>query len=76
VLGQLDERRVPSIFAAYVYVGLGENGLAMDRIEKAFDEHDGFVLVLRVSPDWDLLHTEPRFQQLLHRLDLPARVGG
>jgi TolB-like protein len=76
VLGQLEQRRVPSIFAAYVYVGLGENELAMDRIEKAFDEHDGFVLVLRVSPDWDLLRPEARFQQLLRRLDLPARVGG
>jgi TolB-like protein len=67
---------VPSIFPAFVYAGLGENDKAIDGIEKAFDEHDAFVLWLRVSPDWDVLRPEPRFQQLLRRLDLPARVGG
>jgi len=64
--------RVPSIFPAFVYVGLGEHRKAIDHIEKAFDEHDAFVLWLRVSPDWDLLRTDPRFQQLLLRLNLPA----
>ena len=71
VLRRLEEscgpRPVPSIFPAFVYVGLGENGMAIDRIEKALDEHDAFVLWLRVSPDWDLLRGEPRFQQLLFR---------
>ena len=42
---------VPPIFPALVYVGLGENCMAMDHIEKAFDQHDAFVLWLRVSPD-------------------------
>lgn len=67
--------RVPSIFAAFIHAGLGQNGMAIDLIEKAFDEHDAFVLWLRVSPDWDSLRSEVRFQQLLCRLNLPARVG-
>jgi hypothetical protein len=66
---------VPSIFPAFVYAGLGENGVAIDRIEKAIDEHDAFVLWLPASPDWDLLRGEPRFQRLLLRLDLPARLA-
>jgi TolB-like protein len=79
VLRRLEEscgpRNVPSIFLAFVYVGLGENCMALDHIEMAFDERDAFVLWLRVSPDWDLLRGEPRFQQLLCRLDLPSRLG-
>ncbi len=66
-------RPVPPIFPAFIYVGLGANAIAIDHIEKAFDEHDAFVLWLRVSPDWDLLRSEPRFQQLLRRLDLPSQ---
>jgi tetratricopeptide (TPR) repeat protein len=62
-------RPVPSILPAFVYVGLAENREAIDHIEKAFSEHDGFLLWLRVSPDWDLLRSEPRFRQLLFRLD-------
>jgi TolB-like protein len=65
-------RHVPSIFPAFVYVGLGENRAAIDHIKKAFDEHDAFILWLRFSPDWDLLRGHPNFQQLLHRLDIAA----
>jgi hypothetical protein len=68
-------RRVPSIFPAFVYVGLGDNRTALDHIAMAFDERDALVLWLRVSPDWDLLRGEPRFQQLLFRLDLPDRFA-
>jgi len=64
--------RVPSIFRAYVYVGLGENSVAIDHIEKAIDEHDANVLWLRISPDWDLLRSETRFQKLLRRHNFAA----
>jgi tetratricopeptide (TPR) repeat protein len=67
--------KVPPIFAAYVHAGLGQNCIAMDCIERAYEERDAFVLCLRVSPDWDLLRSEPRFQDLLLRLDLPTRLA-
>ncbi len=68
-------RPVPPIFRAFVHAGLGENCRALDDIDKAFGQHDAFVLWLRVSPDWDSLRCEPRFQQLLRRLALPTRLA-
>jgi TolB-like protein len=64
---------VPAIFPAFIHAGLGENCVAIDHIEKAFEEHDAFVLWIGVSPDWDILRCEPRFQDLLLRLDLATR---
>lgn len=68
-------RLVPAIFPAFIYAGLGETSAAIDHIERAFEEHDAFVLWLGVSPDWDVLRCDPRFQNLLLRLDLPARLA-
>lgn len=59
---------VPSIFFAFVYTGLADHQVALDHLDRAFDEHDAFVLWLPVSPDWDLLRGETRFKQLLTRL--------
>ena len=58
----------PVIFRAFILAGLGENNAAIDCIEKAFEEHDSFVLWLGVSPDWDVLRDEPRFEDLLLRV--------
>ena len=69
-------RRAPSIFPAFVYVGMGDYCSALNHIEKAFDEHDAFVLWLRVSPDWDLIRGELRFQEILTRLGLSGRDTG
>ena len=66
---------VPAIFPAFIHAGLGETSAAINHIEQAFEEHDAFVLWLGVSPDWDVLRCEPRFQNLLLRLDLPARLA-
>jgi TolB-like protein len=62
---------VPPVFRAFVHAGSGEKGLALDQIDQAFGQHDALVLWLRVSPDWDTLRGEPRFQHFLNRLDLP-----
>jgi len=67
--------RAPAIFPAFILAGLGENCAAIDHIERAFEEHDSFVLWLGVSPDWDVLRCEPRFQDLLLRLNLALRVA-
>jgi tetratricopeptide (TPR) repeat protein len=77
VLGRLQQIcGLPFIFAAFIYTGLGEKQRAIDHIEKALEHHESFVLWLGVSPDWDTLRCEPRFEELLRRLDLPARLAG
>jgi len=50
---------------------LGESGTALDWLEKAFEARDPGLTVLRVDPRCDPLSSEPRFQALLRRMNLP-----
>jgi TolB-like protein/Tfp pilus assembly protein PilF len=61
-------KHVPSICRSWVHIGLGDNGAALDFIERAFGEHDAQVLYLRVCPIYDPLRADPGFQKILTRL--------
>lgn len=56
---------------AIVHAALGEADEAFERLSKSPDEGDGFVLFLRVAPEFDPLRADPRFQELLRRMNLP-----
>lgn len=58
---------------ALLYTGLGDHDRALDHLERAYDERDPWLSIIRVQPQFASLTTEPRFQQLLHRigLDIP-----
>lgn len=47
---------------------LGERDAAIEWLEKAHQEDDVAFLYLKVSPDWDNLRSDPRFQDLLRRM--------
>ena len=66
------ERHVPPTSVALIYVGLGEKDPAFDWLAKAYDSRDiGLVsLYLRVTPVWDSVRTDARFNQLLTRMKL------
>jgi TolB-like protein/DNA-binding winged helix-turn-helix (wHTH) protein/Tfp pilus assembly protein PilF len=55
---------------ALMYVGLGEKDEAMKWLEKAYDEH--FNPSILVRPAFDPLRSDPRFQNLVHRIGLPG----
>jgi hypothetical protein len=55
---------------ATVYVGLGENDRAIASLEKAIDAYVFPVIFLKVDQRFDPLHSDPRYPQLLLRLDL------
>jgi len=54
---------------ALIYVGLGENDQAMAWLEKAYSERFNPSILLR--PAFDPLRSDPRFQNLVHRIGLP-----
>jgi tetratricopeptide (TPR) repeat protein len=77
-LGVLDElralskqRRVPSYLFAIVYSGLGEKDQAFAWLEKAYEERDGSLPMLKVNPTWDSLRSDPRFADLVRRVGIP-----
>jgi serine/threonine-protein kinase len=64
-------RYVPSWATAIVYAGLGEKQKAIELLEKGVDEHSlGSFAMVRVEPIWDPLRSDPRFTDLLRRMNL------
>lgn len=61
----------PSDWAIF-HLGLGETAEAIACLEKAYEERDGLMVLLRVEPLLSPLYREPGFQDLLRRLDHPA----
>jgi serine/threonine-protein kinase len=59
----------PSEFAK-VYAALGDVEAAMTWLERAYDARDG-VEMLKVWPGYDALRADPRFEDLLRRMDFP-----
>jgi len=53
-----------------VYVGLGDDALALGWLEKGVDAHEGACALMGVDPCWDRYRSNPRFTELLLRLNL------
>jgi eukaryotic-like serine/threonine-protein kinase len=61
---------VPSYFFAMVCAGLGRNDQAFAWLEKAYAVHSMALATLKVDPDFDPLHSDPRYGDLLRRMGL------
>ena len=66
-----NQRYVSSADVAMIYVGLGDNDRAFAWLQKAFLERSWYLVLLRVDPRLDSLGSDPRFQALLRRMNLP-----
>jgi len=55
-----------------LYTRAGKNDEALEWIEKAFEAHDPNMPYISVDPIFDDLRDNPRFQDLLRRMNLPA----
>jgi hypothetical protein len=55
---------------AILNAALGERDQAFASLEKAYQAHDVQFQFLGVSPEWDPLRSDPRFQDLLRRVGL------
>jgi serine/threonine-protein kinase len=53
---------------ALLYNALGESEKALGWLEKAYQERDTKMTLLKVEPKWNNLRNEPRFVELLKRM--------
>jgi TolB-like protein/DNA-binding winged helix-turn-helix (wHTH) protein/Flp pilus assembly protein TadD len=72
-LNQLSKRRyVPSEAIACVYAGIGEIGMAFEWLEKGYKARSIGLggIDLKVNPVFDSLRSDPRFADILRRINL------
>ena len=62
------QRYVSPYFIAIDYAFLGEKDRVFELLEKAYRERSSWLVELRVDPLWDLLRSDPRYGNLLHRM--------
>jgi serine/threonine protein kinase/Tfp pilus assembly protein PilF len=62
----------PAVAMASIYTGLDEKEKAFQWLEKSYQEHSnsGPFLFIKVDPVFDPLRSDPRFQDLLRRMNL------
>jgi len=65
-------RYVSPAYVAQVYMDLGERDRALEWLEKAFADHSWDLIFLGVNPHYTPLRTDPRFADLLRRLNLAS----
>ncbi len=71
-LANLPEQYVDwPVHLARQYASLGEKNLAMAWLEKAYTEHSYALLEIRCARELDVLQSDPRFQDLLRRINFP-----
>jgi len=66
--GQYD--RYPTV-TAILYARLGDKDQAFAWLEKAYEQHDGPLYLLKVGSSWDPLRDDPRYHDLLRRMNYP-----
>ena len=60
-----------SYWIATIYAALDDKDKAFAELENSFAEHDFYLHRLKVDPFWDPLRQDPRFREMLKRLNLP-----
>ena len=71
-LQRLGNRKfVTSYGVALVHAGLGQDDAAFSRLNDAFAERSHWLVWLRLDPRWNRLRQDPRFAELVARMQFP-----
>jgi serine/threonine protein kinase/TolB-like protein/Flp pilus assembly protein TadD len=64
-------RFVPPVHIAMIYNGLGERNKIFEWLERGYQQSDPKMAFLGVDPKWNNFRDDPRFQDLLRRMNFP-----
>ncbi len=61
---------VPAFDMGKIFAALGQKDKAFEWLERSYDEHSVLLSFVKVIPDFDSLRSDPRFTDLLRRMNL------
>ena len=64
------QKYISAYHIAAIYVGLKDKDRAFEWLERAFQDRADWMAFLKVDPRFDSLHSDARFTNLLHRMNL------
>jgi len=75
ILNDLMKRSEQGLVSAFdiasVYLALGKKEEALSRLEKGYEQRDGWLKELKAWPWFDTLKNEPRYKDLMRRMNFP-----
>jgi len=66
------QRYVAPYGVSRIHAALGQKDEALRWLETAYQERDAWMVMLKVDPRFDDMRSDPRFQDLLRRMNFPA----
>ena len=69
--GLSKQRYVSPYYTATVYAGTGNAQGALEWLERAYQERDGWIPYIQSQPEFDGLRSDPGFQALVGRMNFP-----
>jgi tetratricopeptide (TPR) repeat protein len=74
ILNELLERaqseNIPKTLISQLYFTLGEEDKGFEFLDKAYEEHDEYLIFVKISPGFDTVRSDPRFIALLKKMNL------
>jgi TolB-like protein/Tfp pilus assembly protein PilF len=68
---EFQHRHVPAGQIALVYARLGKKDRAFQWLEKSVEQRDWWRAQMKVEPRFDVFYDDPRFQELVRRMNFP-----
>jgi TolB-like protein/Tfp pilus assembly protein PilF len=65
-----EEQYVDPYYSAWINTGLGEKEIALDWLNRAYEEKSNWMITLKPDPFFESLHSDPRFKELLKKIGL------
>lgn len=65
------QQYVSPFYVALLYTGLKDKDTAFSWLEKAYEQHDEWLVYIKAYPEFRSLRADPRFENLVRRIGLP-----
>lgn len=68
-----EEHYLPPVQRAFIHIGIGEHGRALELLEQAYREHSWFLVFIQSEPWYDPIRCEDRFNKIIEMMNFPSR---